>query len=162
MTKSIRILRQNADGLPLSDNCITLFSKAFSINDTACQTIVVHEDFPQITGDDIDAFGSFCDGSKKVVVSGCKAVLHPYRLIYANDDGFCRPLVNIPQSIRGNRHLYPDVLQIIPALLFIPQGIRPDDLTYDFSPGIYIMDEKKLLDKTRFPDSLYLTRMKGY
>lgn len=157
----MQILRQKKNNIS-NDQVITFFSKVFSIDDNPDQKIIVHEDFPMITDDDIDAFIYHCRGRKKIVVSGRIVEPHPYRLLFIDPEGFFKPVVKIPQSIRGNRHFYPDVYQVVPALLFLPEGITIKDLIEMVMPEIYILEKDKLLDKTCFPDSLFLTRMKGF
>ena len=161
MKKTIQIFRQKNSNIS-NDQVGTFFSKVFSIDDNSGQTIIVHEDFPMITEDDIDAFIHHCRGSEKIVVSGRNVEPHPYRLLFIDQEGFFKPVVKIPQSIRGNRHFYPDVYQVVPALLFLPEGTTIKDLIEMSMPDIFLLEKDKLLDKTCFPDSLFLTRMKGF
>ena len=85
---------------------------------------------------------------KRVVISGCKAKVHPYRLMYIDEEGYDSHLVDVSQSIRGNRHYYPDAFTFIPALVSIPPNVSILTLNLSEDIDMYVMSTRKLLDMT--------------
>lgn len=154
---SIKIIKQSSlkgNGSQSSD-CI--FGKEFALAPVSDNVrIVVHEDFLMITEQDISDFIAYSEKKNTIVISGCKAKVHPYRLMYIDEEGYDSHLADIPQSIRGNRQCYPEVYQFIPALISIPPKtpIRTLDPPEDIN--MYVMLAKKLLDKSSLIDKLLI------
>jgi len=136
------------------------FGKMFNrlSDDSGC--VIVHEAFPQIDEDDICDFLNYTAEKDHIIVSGCIADVHPYRLMYIDEQGFAEPYADIPQKIRGNRHLYPEVYQHIPALVYVPAGITFGPQSINNNMDIYVMNRETLYDITVFPDFLYLNKYK--
>jgi hypothetical protein len=150
-------MNKTGNGHP-GERLITVYSKQFSYKPSEMGRVMVHGDYPMITAEDIRTFARFCMNRTKPVVSGCPAEIHPYRLIVETEEGFIRPYYDVPQSVRGNRHLYPVVFQVLPALLYVPPGTGPEMLLKGCAPYIYAMEKRKLLDRTLFPDVLFLEK----
>ncbi len=123
-------------------------------------SVIVHESFPEIDDADICDFLNYTAEKNHIIVSGCIADVHPYRLMYIDENGFAEPYADIPQKIRGNRHRYPEVYQLIPALVYVPAGIRFGPESINNNMDIYVMNREKLYDKMAFPDFLYLKKNK--
>ena len=130
------------------NNCLQICGKAFDIAPHADTfRFVRHEDYPLINDLDVAAFISYATKRKALVISGCKARIHPYRIMYIDEAGYGENLVDIPQSIRGNRHLYPEIYEFVPALIGLPPRQTVDRLLKDGAGcEIYLMPEEKLLD----------------
>lgn len=134
-----------------------VFGKFFTLPAISnLQRIVVHLDFPLIAETDIDDFVSKSTQSTKPTISCRRVRTHPYRAMVIGEDGYDNFLAEIPQSIRGNRHLYPEVFELVPALMAIPPGFDMNLLPLSDEIGMYEMDERKLLDKTKQIDRLLL------
>lgn len=118
--------------------------------------VVLHEDYPLIEKQDIDKFLNYANGRGTFVISGCKARVHPYRLMYIEETGFDNFVVDIPQSVRGNRHYYPKIYQIIPALIAIPPNTRINSIYHEENIDLFVMPEDKLLDKYILNDDLLI------
>ncbi len=136
------------------------FGKMFNrlLNHSGC--VIVHESFPEIDENNICDFLNYTSEKEHIVVSGCIADVHPYRLMYIDENGFAEPYADIPQKIRGNRHLYPEVYQFIPAFVYVPCGVIFGSESMNDNMDIYVMNREKLYDKTVFPDYLYLKKNK--
>lgn len=135
---------------------IDVFGKTFLPQERAGGELLVHGDFPAITRSDIDAFKDVVMEKPLPVISGRLAEIHPYRVMYTDMNGFAVPLADIPQKIRGNRHYYPDIYEFVPALVWLPENLDFELFMKESTPEMYIMPGAKLLDKTRFPDWLFL------
>lgn len=156
MNETVCVMRHPRVEKPAECGWVRLFAKWFPVQATQTATVRVHEDYPNITEDDIREFIRFCEGKTSPVVSGCRAEIHPYRLLYVTPEGFFKPYAVVPKDIRGNRHLYPEVYRAVPALIYFPPGMSPEIFDSGVLPHIYAMEKEKLLDKTRFPDRLFL------
>jgi CMP-N-acetylneuraminic acid synthetase len=154
----MEIIRQ----APLSENQqrepIQIFGKSFALTPVSekCR-FIYHEDFPLIQVDDIKAFILYSSGKNKIVISGCTAEVHPYRLMLIEESGFDRNLADIPQDIRGSRHVYPEVYQFSPALIYIPPYIPTAAVHDPDRLDMYIMPSEKLLDQSSLMDRLLIS-----
>jgi hypothetical protein len=95
-----------------------------------------------------------------IVISGCKAKEHPYRIMYIDEQGCDIHLAEIPKSIRGNRHWYPEVYQYVPALICIPPNTPINVINNAESFDMYIMPVEKLLDKSCLLERLSIHSLK--
>lgn len=140
------------------DAGVSLFyGKAFLLERTSNhERLIWHEDFPMIHPEDMEAFVDFASARKKSCISGCKAPVHPYRLMSIDENGYDQFLADIPQRLRGNRHCYPDVYQIVPALIFIPQRKDISSLKNPREILLYPMPREKLLDLASPMDNLLI------
>jgi hypothetical protein len=135
----------------------TIFGKGFTLQECSSEPrLVVHEDFGMIEDSDIRDFTAYSQDRNRIVISGCEAKVHPFRLMVVDEEGYDGPLFQIPQEVRGNRHRYPEVFQFVPALIFIPPGI-PVSYWRDVQwLDMYPMPSRKLLDASSLIDSLFI------
>jgi hypothetical protein len=147
----IDIIRQGSDDpVDPGGERIDIIGKVFSIAPVSdFHRIVVHSDFPLISEKDIEYFTAVSIRNSIPTMSCQRAKVHPYRVMVIGDDGYDGFLADIPQSIRGNRHLYPEVFELVPALIAIPPGVNAHDLNLCDAMGMYEMEEGKLLDKSK-------------
>lgn len=129
-----------------------LFGKYFTemgVRNT--EQYVKHPDFPLVSESDFAQFKEYCHGKTKMVVSGAKSSVHPYRLRFIDSGGYSRFLYDVEMSIRGYRQSYPEVFSFVPAMVFIPAGI--DCSLIDVNDvEMYEVETFKTLDSTLFPD----------
>lgn len=85
--------------------------------------IIRHDDFPLISEQELQTFADYARKQKKVVITGCPARVHPYRLKYVDQQGFSNFFYEVDQAVRGNRHYYPEVFSFVPAIVAIPAGV---------------------------------------
>ncbi len=116
--------------------------------------VIVNRDYPMIGLDDVDSFSRFAVQHAAVVSTACPSVIHPYRILTVDDDGNEAYLFDIPKDIRGNRHCYPAIYNIRPALVGIPPGCILDETIDRDAMILYRMPKEKLLDKTILLESL--------
>lgn len=138
-----------------------LFGKRFRLAAVlAMGRVVIHDDYPFISQSDVRDFVAFATKRQRLIVSGCIAFVHPYRLMYTNHQGFDSFVVDVPQEIRGDRHRYPPVYQSIPALLFVPPNVCLQDVEKNQLPvEIYALPKHKLLDRTIVLESLMIRNL---
>ena len=133
---------------------IELFGKYFDEpRFSKSHRILIHPDYPVLNRRLIDEFTTFAFQHNRTTITGCKAKIHPYRMRYINPNGYSDFLYRIDQSVRGDRHLYPDVYSFVPAMVSIPPGhdcldIRPESLL------MYKVEKHCLLDQTDIVDRL--------
>jgi hypothetical protein len=157
---NIDVLKQSALQRGVQPSRIRIFGKEFdqvAISDSI--RIIVHEDFPMLDERDLAEFTSYSETKESFVISGRRANIHPYRLMYIDDIGYDAYYVDIPQSIRGNRHLYPEIYQFVPALISIPPKMRFDLLSCHENLDMFVMPEEKLLDKTILNERLLISAL---
>lgn len=137
---------------------VHIFGKPFRLSSVSEQfRIVSHGDFPLIGEEALTDFISYSLKKGIAVISGCRARVHPYRLMVIGEDGYDTHLLDIPGPIRGDRHLYPEVFQFVPALISIPPQIWIDDIVNGRQAvDMYIMPEDKLLDKSVVTENLLI------
>lgn len=153
----IEIIKQSSLKGSGSHSIVRLFGKEFAlalISDN--RRIAIHEDFPMIDERDLRDFISYSVKKDTVVISGCKAKVHPYRVMDIDQEGYDAPFADISQTIRGNRHCYPDVFNFIPALVSIPPNIPIQTLIPSEDIDMYVMPSKKLLDRSSLIDKLFI------
>jgi hypothetical protein len=151
------IIRQPALIEEQCNNVVRIFGKGFSLPQTHnLFRIVLHEDFPMIDEGDLRRFVSYSVKQNAIVLSGCKAEIHPYRLMYISEKGYDECLVDIPNIIRGNRHWYPETFHFVPALISIPPNIPINSINNREYIKMYIMPKKKLLDNSNLLDRLLI------
>lgn len=161
--KKIEIIRAINSLETMDKQKVSLFSKIFYLHEKSESVrIIIHEDFPLIKDSHLDEFIAFATKIDKIVVSGCEVTVHPYRLIFIDEKGFGLPLVNIPQSIRGSRQLYPKVFNFIPALIAIPPNTSLDLLQYTENFVIYLLPKNILLDKSLIIERLLIKRLGSF
>ncbi len=136
---------------------IDIFGRVFDVDDCSpFPRLLVHSDFPNIGSEDICDFAKYAQKcGKKIVITGAKSKVHPYRLKYRDKDGFERVLIDdISQEVRGNRHLYNNVYSFYPAMVWVPAGISiKESLQSAQKLSLYLLQEEKLLknrDSDRF------------
>jgi CMP-N-acetylneuraminic acid synthetase len=157
----IEIIKQSGTANPESKGSLNIFGKKFDLLPISDHLrIILHEDYPMVKSEDLRNFTAYSKEKTAAVVSGCKAKVHPYRLMYIDKKGFDRHLANIPQALRGNRHSYPDVYTFVPALIAIPPGIAARNLLLDENIDMYIMPDVKLLDRSCFTEKLLIMALK--
>jgi len=166
LMKNIEQIKQtfiepSTEGLPDARR-YSIFGKIFRLEPrSSVHRIILHEDYPLLTGSDVDEFIRYASSREKIVISGCTSRVHPYRLMQIAPDGYERYCMDIPQSIRGNRHRYPNVYSFVPALISIPPERtfpgtrRAEDLE------LYIVPPEKLLDSRRMLDRLMIPSLRG-
>ncbi|MFH1673070.1 MAG: hypothetical protein ABIF87_06565 [Pseudomonadota bacterium] len=136
---------------------INIFGKEFDLAPTSDNLrMILHEDYPLIDKKDLRDFISYSEKKDTIVISGCKAKVHPYRVMYIDEDGYDSHLTDIPQSVRGNRHCYPNVFNFIPAFVSIPPNISIQTFISFEDIDMYVMPAKKLLDKSSLIDRLLI------
>ena len=136
---------------------INIFGKEFDLVPTSDSLrMILHEDYPMVDEKDLRDFISYSKKKKRVVISGCKAKVHPYRLMYIDEEGYDSHLVDVSQSIRGNRHYYPDAFTFIPALVSIPPNVSILTLNLSEDIDMYVMSTRKLLDRCSLVDKLLI------
>ena len=154
----IEILRQPSLKGEEKKRRLNIFGKAFDIavsSDTF--RIIVHEDYRLISDREVAAFIAYAQKKEALVISGCKARVHPYRIMFIDSAGYGENLIDIPQSVRGNRHRYPEVYEIIPALVGVPPHQTVDRQLKDGTGfEIYVMPEEKLLDCSKLLEGLLI------
>lgn len=157
MMSDIEIIKQEPLKEHEGDSIVEIYGKKFVLAHTSDKfRIVVHEDFPMINETDVSGFVSYSEKKDTIVISGCKAKVHPYRLMYIDADGYDSHLADISQSVRGNRQYYPEVFNFIPALVSIPPNILIQTIDHPEDVDMYIMPAKKLLDKSSLIDKLLI------
>ncbi len=157
MNRKIKILRQLYSDEDRRSPTTCIFGKQFNLDAVSEEfRIVLHADFPLIREKDLEDFILYSLKIKKVVISGCKVKVHPYRLIYIDEKGYGNHLVDIPQSIRGNRHLYPEIYQFVPAIISIPPSLPIDNFNEKSDLDIYIMPTSKLLDRSLLVEKMLI------
>lgn len=154
------LLRQSSIGSQTGS--VEIFGRSFHLPPISHRLrLVWHEDFPLIEEKDIIDFASYASNKSCPVITGCKARIHPYRLMYVDQDGFDAHLVDIPASIRGDRHRYPDVFSFVPALISIPPGIAAADLGNNpAAVDMYVIPSDKLLDNASLIDNLMIKTLR--
>jgi hypothetical protein len=158
----IDVIRYSSDCKNQEGELVEIFGKFYGIPAVSnAFRIIVHPDFPMVTQEDIENFISASTRSEHPTVSCRKVRVHPYRLMVIGDNGYDDFFIDIPKSIRGNRHLYPDVFECMPALVSIPPNFHAQSLQLSDRLGMYEMDEKKLLDKSKPLDRLLLNSLKA-
>jgi hypothetical protein len=80
--------------------------------------------------------------------------------MFIGRDGYDEFLLEVPQEIRGNRHLYPHVFEIVPALIAIPPAFDVHRINTSDEVAMFEMVEEKLFDKTKPVDRLLINCMK--
>jgi CMP-N-acetylneuraminic acid synthetase len=154
------VIQQKSLSLSAESSTISVFGKEFDpVPETKNTCIIVHEDFPMLNENDLEEFISYSEKYKKIVISGCRANIHPYRLMYIDDEGYDAFCVDIPQAIRGNRHLYPEIYQFVPALISIPPKMSLYPLSCHENLDMFVMPEEKLLDKTILTERLLISAL---
>ena len=105
-------------------NSLSIFNKTFTEPPVSDKfRIIKHPDFPLLNQEEVQTFADYAKKQNKIVMTGCPARVHPYRLKYVNQQGFSDFFYEVDQAIRGNRHLYPYVFSFVPAMIAIPAGI---------------------------------------
>ena len=161
MKNNVTLIRQGRSSKPAFDVGTTLFGKAFTLQERSSDPrLVVHEDFPMIDASDVRDFMAYSRNRNRIVISGCEAKVHPFRLRVVDEEGYDGPLLDIPQEIRGNRHRYPEIFQFVPALIFIPAGIPVSYSGNAEWVEMYPMPPEKLLDASSLTDSLLIRSYK--
>jgi hypothetical protein len=153
----VEILRQSPLEKKKDGNTFEIFGKEFVL-DRLCENhrIIIHEDFPLINENDINDFVSYSLKKGAIVISGGKAKVHPYRLMVIDEAGYDGHLFDVPREIRGNRHLYPEVFQFVPALISIPPNTSINGFRSPKYIDMYIMAPEKLLNKSCLLDRLWI------
>jgi hypothetical protein len=137
---------------------LDLFGKRFGLRPVEdAWRIVVHEDYPLIGADDAEAFARFAldRGCLSFSARLVPVQAHPYRLLRQDPDGRERHVHAAPPDVRGDRHRYPEVWEIVPALVAIPPGrsvLRDLDLGLVALCGLFgprLLDRTLLLDRIR-------------
>jgi hypothetical protein len=158
----VEIIKPPCSSRPKAGSTVVLFGKEFALDPVSCHfRVALHGDFPLIDEDDLNDFSEYCKDKDTITVSGCTAKVHPYRLMYIDDDGYDAHLADIPQTIRGNRHLYPQVYSFVPALVGVPPGAKIDRGVDPEALDMFIMPETKLLDRTILCDYLLIKALQG-
>jgi hypothetical protein len=153
----VEVIRQTSLETVRDSSAVTILGKAFRIADTSPRfRVIVHDDFPMITEDDVRGFISDSMGKRKIVVSGCPCDVHPYRLMVIDSEGHDGHFVDIPQTVRGNRQSYPEVYSLVPALMGIPPRVSVKYVGDPRKMDIYPMPRSKLLDRSSRMDGLMI------
>jgi len=161
LIKTIDIIRYSSDWKNQQGDQIDIFGKCYRLPAVSNMfRIIIHLDFPMVTEKDIEDFTCISTRSTHPTVSCRRVRVHPYRLMIVGDDGYDDFFIDVPQSIRGNRHLYPDVFECVPALIAIPQNYNALSLQTSNELGMFKMVEKKLLDKSNPIERLKLNFLK--
>lgn len=157
MMSKIEIIKQPRVKRYARNGSINIFGKEFNLVPTSDSLrMILHEDYPMIDEKDLRDFISYSKTKHTVVISGCKAKVHPYRLMHIDEEGYDGHLTDISQSIRGNRHCYPDVFNFIPALVYIPPNVSIHTLKLSEDIDMYVMSTRKLLDRCSLVDKLLI------
>ncbi len=155
------IIKQSGTAGSEGKNSLNIFGKKFDLLPIAAHLrIIFHEDYPMLKSEDLRSFISYSSEKTTAIVSGCKAKVHPYRLMYIDEDGYDRHLADIPQALRGNRHCYPDVYTFVPGLIALPSGVAARDLVLAENIDMYIMSDIKLLDQSSLTERLLIMALK--
>lgn len=157
MMSRIEIIKQLRAKRYERSGSINIFGKEFDlipISDSL--RMILHEDYPMIDEKDVRDFISYSEKKDTVVISGCKAKVHPYRLMYIDEDGYDSHLTDVSQSVRGNRHCYPDAFNFIPALVSIPPNVSIQTLILSEDIDMYVMSTRKLLDRCSLVEKLLI------
>ena len=85
------------------------------------------------------------------LISACIPQPHPYLLYTISATGKRAPLIAVKQSVRGFRQQHPPVIQIIPALVFIPDGCRCADVCNAAEVRVHICRNTTHLTKSISP-----------
>jgi hypothetical protein len=158
----IELIQQKGISPEAGETSISLFGKGFSpVSDSKNNRIILHADFPLLNDDDLTEFIAYAKTIEKVVVSGRRANIHPYRLMYIDEKGFDAFCVDISQKIRGNRHLYPEVYQFVPALVSIPPSMNMESALDSKNLDMYILPEEKLLDQSILIENLLIKAIRS-
>jgi hypothetical protein len=158
----IEIRKQTAIEAEKYSDALPIFGKYFRLEKLFGQhCIIIHEDYPLINENDIEQFVAYAIEKTVCVISGCRANIHPYRLMYIDDTGHDAFCVNVPQSIRGNRHLYPEIYQFVPALISIPPKMRLNSLSCYQNFDMFVMPGKKFLDQSLLTERLLIKVLKN-
>lgn len=155
----IEICRMRSGGMPAprSGVAITVQGKTFVVPAPCTVHVVLqHDDYPLVTDQDVRDFRAFCRGQDRPVVSARQAFPHPYRLLTLDGQGAVGYLMDVPTTVRNNRHLYPAVFNIVPALVFLPAGWEASALSEPCRCRLYEMPAEKLLDRTHEADAMLL------
>ncbi len=155
---NVEIIKQSSLKEDKGHNSVCVFGKEFVLEPISDNfRLALHEDFPMIIREDIRDFIGYSVKKGVIVISGCIAKVHPYRLMYIDKDGYDVHFADIPQSIRGNRHFYPEIYQFIPAMVAIPPNIPISNVQRHDQLDMYVMPVSKLLDKTLFLERLLIS-----
>jgi len=153
----IELLHQKAAPPEAEAKTINLFGKMFtSLCDSKNTRIILHADFPLLNDHDLTEFIAYAKTNKKVVISGRRARIHPYRLMYIDEEGYDAFCIDVPQEIRGNRHLYPKIYQFVPALVSIPPHLNLESALDSKNLDMYLFPEDKLLDQSNLIEWLQI------
>ncbi len=157
MISKIEIIKQPRVKQYERNGSIHIFGKEFNLAATSDSfRVILHEDYPIISEKDMKAFITYSVKRKAVVISGCEAKVHAYRLMYIDEEGYDRHLADILQTIRGNRHVYPELFQFVPALVSIPPNMAITALDHGLDLDMYTMPVRKLLDKSSLTEKLLI------
>ena len=110
--------------------------------------------FPLIKEEDYLKFQKYCHGKSKIIMTGSKTAVHPYRLKFIDQNGYSRFLYRVSRDIRGNRQSYPDVFSFSPAMFFIPAGTDFHKINFK-EVEMYEIERSKLIDKSKFPNGAF-------
>ena len=158
----IEIFRQQALTRCAEDSTISIFGKLFDpAPKSSCSLIVVHEDFPLINEADLEGFIEYARQRRLIVMSGRHAKIHPYRLMYIDDEGYDAFCVDIPQEVRGNRHTYPEIYEFVPALIAVPSGSNLKSALDHKNLDMFFLPENKLLDQSILTERLLISAIIG-
>ena len=156
----IEVIKQKALLRYTDELTISIFGKEFDpVLKAKSACIIVHEDFPMLDENDLDEFIAYSEKKKKIVISGRRAIIHPYRLMYIDDEGYDAFYLDIPQAIRGDRHLYPEIYEFVPALISIPIQMCINPLPSHENLEMFVMPEEKLLDITILTERLLISAL---
>lgn len=134
-----------------------IFGKKFRrITKANTRQVIHHPDFPLLTSEEINHFSLASQKIPKILVTARPCQVHPYRLRYLDQTGFSAFLMDIPQAIRGNRHLYPKLYSFQPALIAIPPGLDINIIP-PTQWAMYVLPAEKLLDKSLLSQQLLIS-----
>lgn len=162
--KTIEIIKQSLFTKSECYQRLTIFGKEIFLKAESDNfRVVLHEDFPMISESDLNDFVTYSIKKNKIIISGYKSKIHPYRLMYIDDDGYDHPFAKVDQEVRGCRHSYPDIYSFIPALAAIPPNTSIDFINRHENIDMYVMPTEKLLDNSSLIDRIMIMSLKrGY
>jgi hypothetical protein len=153
----IEIIKQIPVGGNERTNTVFILGKDFSIAPSSEKfRVIMHHHYPMVDENDLRDFISYSLGRNTIVISGSQAKVHPYRLMFIEEEGLDAHLFDVPQSVRGNRHAYPQVYQFVPALIALPPHVPASHLQHLDKADLYVMPQEKLLDESILLDRLLI------
>jgi hypothetical protein len=159
MNEVMKVRQEHLEGGSI-EKCCLIFGKEFELPAVSNEyRIILHDDYPLIGKQDVDDFLVYSKKKKSLVISGCEARIHPFRLMYITENGYDRFVIDVPQKIRGNRHLYPEIYQFVPALIAIPPKLNLNSALEFKNLDMFVMCEEKLLDKTILTERLLISAL---